>query len=427
VSILPRLQKRKSNGVYYCRVVVPHKLQHIVGKHEIYTSLKTANLAEAKERLRIESYRIDQMLAKASGRSLGEIQPMSLPLAYATAMPDNSPITFNELVERFFSLPEKAKMTERSKLGYRVTFRILTELMGADTPIHTIRRVDCRRVQEVFAILPANSTKRFPGLSVVQIVEKAKKLKLEPMNPVSANTYIMRLSSMMGWAAREGLIASNPAQRLLLPETDAAKDKRLPFTIDELNSIFSHEKMLHHQRSNDAAFWIPMLSLWTGARLNELCQLNVSDIQTFGSIHCVAIVSDEERRLKTANSQRVIPLHPQLIELGFMEYVAAMRKAESIKLFTALKPGSKGSRSDKFSKDFARYLQKIEVKHAKNCFHSFRHNFRDALREAGTEREIVQALGGWKDKTGGVEDNYGRGYVVERLYDAICKIDYKLQ
>lgn len=426
MAILPRLQKRKENGIYYCRVAVPKQVQHVIGKKEIHVSLRTASFAEAKERWQVESYRIDQMIAKASGRSLGEIQPLSLPLAYATAIIDSGQITFSELIERFFSLPEKAKMTERSKLGYRVTFCMLREIIGADTPIHNITRVDCRRVQEVFTILPANSTKRFPNLSVMQIVEKAKKFKLEPMNPVSANTYIMRLSSMMAWAAREGLIANNPAEGLLLPEAGRAKDKRLPFTTDELNSIFSYEKMLHHQRNNDAAFWIPMLSLWTGARLNELCQLHVSDIQTHNNIHSMAIMSDEKRRLKTVNSERVIPLHPQLIRLGFMEYVAAVRKAGSVKLFPTLKPGSKGSLSDKFSKDFARYLQKIGVKHSKNCFHSFRHNFRDALREAGIEREIVQALGGWKDKTAGVEDNYGRGHAMQRLSDAVCKICYKL-
>jgi len=83
VSLHTRLQRRKSNGIYYCRVVIPTKLQHIIGRGEIYTSLKTSDPIVAKERVKIESYRIDQMLAKASGRTLGDIQPMQLPLNYS--------------------------------------------------------------------------------------------------------------------------------------------------------------------------------------------------------------------------------------------------------------------------------------------------------------------------------------------------------
>jgi integrase len=312
---------------------------------------------------------------------------MQLPLSYSLASTSTTAITFGELVERFFALPEKAKMTERSKLGYRVTFRILTELMGANTPINQINRVDCRRVQEIFTILPANSTKRFPNLTVLQMVDKAQKMKLEPMNPVSANTYIMRLSSMLGWAVREGLITNNPAQGLLLPETESAKDKRQPFTPNELKAIFSAEKMLQHKRSNSAAFWIPMLSLWTGARLNELCQLHTADIQTRDGIACIVIAAGDGKRLKTAHSQRIIPLHTKLIELGFLEYVQQVHATGETKLFPHLKLGSKGSTSDGFSKDFARFLKTNHIKSTKNCFHSFRHNFRDALREAGIERE----------------------------------------
>jgi integrase len=427
VTLHTRLQRRKENGIYYCRVAVPERIRHIIGKREIHISLRTSDVTIARERVKAESYRIDQLLLKASGRNPEAIASKPITsLFYATQPHGSESITFAELVERFFRLPEKAKMTERSKLGYRVTFRILTELVGANTPINQINRADCRRVQEVFTILPANSTKLFPGLTVLQIVDKAQKMKLEPMNPVSANTYIMRLSSMLGWAVREGLITNNPAQGLLLPEAESAKDKRQPFTPTELIAIFNAEKMLQHRCSNSAAFWIPMLSLWTGARLNELCQLHTADIQTRDGIPCILIASGDGKRLKTANSERIIPIHPQLAELGFLKYVQQMQEMAEVQLFPNLKLGSKGSTSDGFSKDFARFLKSIGIKTNKNCFHSFRHNFRDALREAGIEREVVQALGGWKDKSGGVEDNYGSGHRVARLFDAICKVSYEL-
>jgi len=425
LAIHTRLQRRKENGIYYCRVAIPKQLQHIIGKREIHTSLKTSNLVIARERVRQESYRIDQMLAKASGRALPNAEPLALPLVYAAAAPVIKGITFAELTERFLSLPERAKTSETTKVSYRATFRILIEVVGADTVIDQITRTDCRRVQEIFTILPANCTKRFPGLSIIQVVEKAKKLGLKPMNPVSANTYIMRLSTLMGWALREGLITHNPGQGLLLPVVELEKDKRLPFTPAELGLIFNSPSMIQAQRSNAEAFWIPMLSLWTGARLNELCQLLVSDIQLHNEIPCMMISAGEGKRLKTNSSQRLIPLHPKLIELGFLDYVRGAAEQGSLRLFPHLRVCRKGSLSDKFSKEFARYLKKVGAKNDKNCFHSFRHNFRDALRQAGIERDIVQALGGWKDKSAGTEDTYGQGHTTQRLYSAISKITYE--
>jgi len=426
VTIHTRLHRRKDSGIYHCRVAVPKQLQHIIGKKEIHVSLKTSDLAIARERVKLESSQIDQMLAKASGRNPEQaLVPRALPLFYTTAPATVESISFGELVERYEKLPERANFGARTKLGYTVIFRMLTELFGKDTPISSITRIDCRRVQEVFTYLPANSTKRFPNMSLVQIAAKARKDKLQPMNRVSANIYIMRMAAILGWAVQEGLIPNNPALGLLLPETELAREKRLPFTTDELKRIFNNPEMQAHKAKGNAAYWIPILALWTGARLNELCQLLTTDITELDGIACMMITGGDGKQLKTANSKRIIPLHPKLIEAGFLEYMEGIRTSGATRLFSDLRVNCKGSYSDKFSKDFAYYLKKISVKSSKNCFHSFRHCFRDALRDAGIEREIVQALGGWRDTAAGAEDIYGKGHSIQRLYAAICKIMYK--
>lgn len=423
------LQKRKESGIYYCRVAIPENLRASIGKREFHVSLKTSDRIIARERVKAEAIKIDRMLAQASGRAYETTSIIMPTMPLAVAVHSNvalQSISFTELVERFMALPEKAKLTDKGKLEYRATFKILAELFGANKPIHAITREDCRRVQLVFTTLPANSTKRFPKCNVMRALELSKAQNLKPMATKTANSYITRLSTLFRWAHREGLISTNPTQSLLLPETEAAKDKRHPFTTKQLEAIFNANLMQQYRHEHHAAFWIPMLSLWTGARLNELCQLHTADIQTRDGITCMVIALGDGQHLKTASSQRVIPLHPKLIELGFLEYVEKVHKAGHKNLFFDLRLDAKGSGSSYFSKNFARYLKSIGIKTDKNCFHSFRHNFRDALREAGIEREVVQALGGWKDKSGGVEDNYGSGHSVQRLYGAACKIGYDL-
>ena len=394
MAIHTRLQKRKENGVYYCRVSVPIKLRAVIGKSEIHVSLKTTSALIARESVRLESLRIDRMLAEAGGKS-DQINGLGAFLSPVACSPTAQPsISFMGLVERFVALPERAKLTDKGKLEYRVTFRLLAELFGGSTPINTITRVDCRRAQSVFMRLPANSTKRFPNSRVLDIIARAEKQKIPPMAPKTANSYLIRLSTLFKWAEQEGLISSNPAKGLLLPESEAQKDKRQPFTMAQLNSIFGDAIMRDNRERNADEYWIPMLALWTGARLNELCQLLINDIQVHDGIACISIAGGDGKRLKTASSKRIIPIHPQLISLGFLTYVERVKVSGAKNLFPAL---AMRSASDGFSKRFARYLAKTRCKTDKNCFHSFRHNFRDALREAGIEREVVQALGGWRE------------------------------
>ncbi|RYD75307.1 MAG: site-specific integrase, partial [Verrucomicrobiaceae bacterium] len=143
----------------------------------------------------------------------------------------------------------------------------------------------------------------------------------------------------------------------------------------------------------------PLISLFNGLRLNEACQLDVADVRLIERIPCFVITAASEgrttdKRLKTASSARVVPIHPELVALGFMEFVAERKRAGETKLFGEVGLGATGYRSTTFSAWFTRFTGKAKVRSGKTCFHSFRHNFRDALREARIERDIALALGG---------------------------------
>jgi integrase len=135
-----------------------------------------------------------------------------------------------------------------------------------------------------------------------------------------------------------------------------------------------------------------------------------------------------DKRLKTSNSERIIPVHPRLAEFGFIQFVDVQRLSPQKKLFPELLISTTGYYSDPFSKWFARFLKKVQANRAKTCFHSFRHCFRDALREARVDNDLAHSLGGWARNSvhygNDTAEAYGRGFSVSALFSALRKIDY---
>ncbi len=85
-------------------------------------------------------------------------------------------------------------------------------------------------------------------------------------------------------------------------------------------------------------YWATLISAYLGARLNEVCQLNVSDIQKIDGIWAINLNADsEDKSIKTEAGNRIIPLHPKLIDLALLDYVKQMKNQSQKKLFPNLK------------------------------------------------------------------------------------------
>jgi len=162
-------------------------------------------------------------------------------------------------------------------------------------------------------------------------------------------------------------------------------------------------------------------------RLNECCQLDVADVVVRDSTDIILIRENDEgepdKRVKTEAGERFVPVHPELDRLGFMKHVEAMRAAGESKLFPELPLGANGYLSDPYQKWFKRFLRHTGAQAPKTSFHSFRHSYRDALREADISIERVRALGGWAGNAG-AEEGYGAGLRPSTLYREISKIAY---
>ncbi|WP_244285520.1 site-specific integrase [Caballeronia concitans] len=342
-------------------------------------------------------------------------------------------ITVDEAIKRFENDPQRAKLSRKNLDGYQHSFRLLREIVGGNMPLSAVNRDHAREVQEVFAHLPANATKRFSGMTLVEAAAHARKRGLPPISAKTAEVQLGNFSSFFSWAVREHLIDKTPAAGLRPLQEKRSKDEgRQPFSDADLVKLFSDDLFREPYRRVAPGwlgrYWVPLLALYHGARLNELCQLEVADAGVADSIPFLHFreesAADEEKHLKTRNSERVIPIHPVLQQLGFVEYVEATRKAGHARLFPSLTKSATGYYSDNFSKWFGRFCEKCGVTDSRLAFHSFRHGFRDAARAADIPREIAQALGGWSDGDDSTSEDYGKGYTLSRKADELAKIRF---
>lgn len=158
--------------------------------------------------------------------------------------------------------------------------------------------------------------------------------------------------------------------------------KRRPFKQGELRDIFGSEYFREGLYNTSYQYWLPVLGAFTGARINELAQLNPSDIkQDDAGLWYINITDagedgggDEAKSLKNAESRRIVPVHEKLISLGFIGFVESQKKKNAINLFdiNPAKADKHGKLpSEWFNQKYLRKYLKIEDKSV--VFHSFRH------------------------------------------------------
>jgi integrase len=120
-----------------------------------------------------------------------------------------------------------------------------------------------------------------------------------------------------------------------------------------------------------------------------------------------------------------VPIHEELARFGFLAFAESQRLRGETHLFPELPVGHLGYRSTGLSRWFARFLASAGAAAPLTCFHSFRHNFRDGLREAKVHRDIALLLGGWTtDGKAAVADNYGNGYTASALAEALNSVRF---
>jgi integrase len=480
----------KRNGRYYIRRRIPTDLlPHYAGKKEKQLALGTSDPREAQKLVRRAGANIDDEF-EAVRASLQADQQATPPTptgrVYTRAEIDEEERTQVELAAEFpaNSLRDEAEEVQREHKAAReaanharlvaavreaIAHSPATPLESLTTPealpaaLQPIERA-IRRPQDnarsLEALVRKWALERKPtarseqamrrhidrlrdaiGDIPVSAIVKAhivtfKDRLLETGNSVANTNYsLTNVGVLLNFGEQQDWLKSNPAKGVRIQDEKPNEKARIPFSESALNAIFSSPAYSEGFRTlggaGETIYWLPLLGLFTGARIEELVQLTYNDIReesyrdSQGALRTcwVMLITNEgevggrKQTLKNPGSRRRIPIHAELLARGFIEYVESRK--EHGRLFP-VKVQPNGPQSANWSQWWHKnYLRpKCEVTDPRMVFHSFRHSFKEVCRECGIEKDVRDALQGHSE--GDSAGKYGGDfYPLRPLVDAM--------
>jgi integrase len=267
--------------------------------------------------------------------------------------------------------------------------------------------------------------KPLANISRKDVVEFRDHLLAAGQSAATATNKVSILKTLFNVGVAHELITANPATQVRTAKSDSKS--RVAFTSADLSRIFNSKIYLDNYRpkvgGRDACYWLPLLALFTGARIEELAQLLVKDVHYVPELgHYLNITDEAEHaKLKNASSRRHVPVHPILVACGFIDYVQSVSPSKF--LFPHLKPNPRGKMAGYFSNFFGIYLRKtVKITDRRKVFHSFRHTFKDVCRKVGIEEAVHDALTGHTGNS--VSRKYGNEqYPLEPLFAGVAQYE----
>lgn len=425
--MLSYLWKRNQN--YYYRIKVPSDLITLFPCRIIRISLKTADVDAAKVLAANVHRQVQNCFAllrsgavdaDMSGQLVKSLLPSRKRLVVVEAAGElitQSGPTLADLAEAYV-VDRSPHWTEKTKLEFECQLKLLVEIMG-NKEISGYTRVDCLNARDVLLRLPANFTKRkeFRGMSVAEIAALGLSDRLTTK---TVNKYLVLLSSLFKWMQKSGYTAGNVATGLVLPIETTPAEERKAYSLEDIARI---KLNLPREDDHPEKYWIPLIALYQGMRLDEICQLHLEDILDAEGLLCFDINDGGERNVKTKASKRVVPIHPKLLELGLLEYVQQRRETGAIQLWGNIKPDKLGDWGKWFGNWYGRFNRKYVTTDPLKVFHSFRHTVANTLKQAGVAESVIAEILGHANSSI-TTGRYGKRYRPSVLLEALMKLDY---
>ncbi|WP_369959426.1 DUF6538 domain-containing protein [Pseudomonas benzenivorans] len=462
MSTVPSYLLLSRHSVYYFRIVVPDAIRPLFAQREIRRSLQTRCRREALIRGRELLLQVQYLFTEAfqgmrpslerlrgaweaGGKRvaswaswLRQQQLVSVQRASVRAepqrkaarpssrrkgrpavalVPDQSDLgpRFSEVVEEHLRHQLSEGVALKTIDDKRAVANLLIRVIG-DQPIKLITRKEARQFRETAIKLPPRLN-QLSSKSIEQAIEEAT----STISPTTFNNYAKNLTTFFSYAIREGYCERNPFDGLRIKQRRKVSEERSAFSDDDLRRLFSKATYAPADTSKPHQYWLPLLGLYTGARLNELCQLYVDDVVVINGVDCLHIREGRpDQKLKTASSERLVPLHSRLKALGFLDYVQRQRAAGQARVFSELTCHKMHGYAAGPSKWFARVREALGFRGeaSKKDFHSFRHTLADHLKQKGVPEALVGGLLG--HQAGGITfGRYGKDFRPEVLLPVV--------
>lgn len=371
--------------------------------------------AAARELTLIKVRTLKEMLADDEEMTAGKAPTMST-TAPTTATTKSTAPLLSAFVESYIGRRGEGISDERADLIRDVTGDLID--VTGDKTVNAYTPDDATAIESVWSKLPPNwnnGSKKNPltGLPIVEAANKAATLDLKRQSVGNIKKKWTALFNVFKHAAVKHKPLDNPfvAEALLLEDDgEHANQKVDPFTPDELHKLLNSDLKAYWE---GRLYWITWIGIYTGARLNEICQLRKAHTKQHGDIYYIHI--GPEFRLKGRGSApkasiRSIPLHADLIKMGFLDFV----RGQDDLLFPNIPQHKSGRYSDAAGKRFAYHLKRLGIKRPKLNCHSLRHTFSDRMkllapRDAETCERIIGHV------IPGVRGRYGKDFAKEAM------------
>ena len=423
---IPSYIKRSRHGLYYFRAVIPMRLRPLFGgRTEIKRSLRTTDRRTARTLARALGISLEQGLDKTerlhmSGGPEDFAQAFSLTMnvdlkrgtihvetdpdkpeevqAAVNAIKDLTPLLTEAASNSGAHLDEADPPALAVRLPDEATGRRLSEIadefVRLKSPTWVPRTAaDYRATIQMFIQYAED-----PPIRKVtrKLVNDFKVAKHGEMSPRTLDKKITILNGLFNYAINSGdLLGENPASKqMVLTNRDKLNQRHYrKFKPDELAMIFDPA---HYLQGNPKPhqYWAPLVALYSGARIGEICQLLVKDFSEVDGMLCLSISpqdeegSEHKKRVKSKAGERMLPVHPELLELGIRDYLQDVREVAGGHglLFPYLVHTVNGY-SKTASAHFGKYLNKLGLTDKNLVFHSFRSTVNDLLKQNRIDEE----------------------------------------
>lgn len=262
-----------------------------------------------------------------------------------------------------------------------MSIRLFMEFFG-EKPVREYTKEHAGEFKRLLAKLPASHGKsRSNVLTAPKAIEQNDKLETPKpgLSPKTIKRHFSGMSSYWNWLKESGHVDEVIFYGHKHRGAGSKKGQRDDWSEEDLLKVLKSEKWYGASMDRQSGYhWLPLISMFTGMRAEEIARLRPQDIEDIEGVSCFNIQEHPDGwSPKTEAGERLVPVHSMLKQMGWMEFVKGRQGQE--RLFYDFQPtGVDGKYSTKFSREFSRFKIGLGIG-KKTVFHSFRHSVRTIL------------------------------------------------
>lgn len=333
--------------------------------------------------------------------------------------------------------------------NYETALAAFSSWLGEDRDLAEITTSHAGRFKTALTHYPARGSVR-PAYRQMDFKDRIalaqERNEMDTLDPTSINNkYLGPIRAMFEHYRKSGFgdaLPTNPFDGIAAKQSRKTNrdQRRRDFTVAELQKLFDQPLFVGSaatsqaglyqpgdQRVSDWRYWLPLLCIFSGLRLNEACGLAVADFKQEDGIDYFLVRDTlEGQSIKSDNAWRRVPVHTVLIELGLLRFVEQKRSGSAQRLFDELEQDVFGYFSTAPSKFLNRMVARVAdpdpVRPGKLTFHSTRHTVVGRMRSADVRIDVAKEIVGHEE--GDTHAGYG-GVDIATLKRAVDQIAYK--